>query len=87
MIAWSFGPLTPLLAGGLADLVTEPAMQSSSGLVAIFSWLVGSGPGAGMALQFVFSGLGYMLVVLVVFLFFPVVRNLEDNLPDHDQVQ
>jgi hypothetical protein len=28
-----------------------------------------------------------MLVVSTVYLFFPVVRNLEDLLPDHDQLE
>ena len=40
-----------------------------------------------MALQFFFAGIGYILVVLTVYLFFPVVRNLEDLLPDHDQLE
>ncbi|NTU54984.1 MAG: hypothetical protein HGA79_01925 [Anaerolineales bacterium] len=40
-----------------------------------------------MALQFFFAGICYMLVVLAVYLFFPVVRNLEDLLPDHDQLE
>ena len=86
MIAWSMGPITPVLAGLLADYVTEPAMQSSTWLAKAFGWLVGTGPGSGMAVQFIITGILYMLVVLVVFLFFPVVRDLEDRLPDHQQL-
>jgi MFS transporter, DHA3 family, macrolide efflux protein len=86
MIAFITGPITPILAGALADYVTEPAMQTESGLAHIFGWLVGTGPGSGMALQFFLAGIAYMLIVLVAYLFFPVVRNLEDNLPDHDQI-
>jgi len=41
------------LAGGLlADGVFEPAFQSGGFLVAPLGWLVGSGPGAGMAAMF-----------------------------------
>jgi len=86
MIAWSMGPITPLLAGALADYVTEPAMQSPTILSQLFGWLVGTGPGSGMAVQFILSGFAYMAVVLVVVLFFPVVRDLEARLPDHDQL-
>ena len=87
MIAWSVGPITPILAGLLADYVTEPAMQSKTWLAQTFGWMVGNESGSGMALQFVITGIAYMLVALVVYLFFPHVRNLEDELPDHDQLQ
>jgi len=48
---------------------------------------VGNGPGSGMALQFIFAGVAYVSVVLIFFLFVPVVRDLEDKLPDHDKMQ
>lgn len=87
MIAWITDPVTPLLAGALADYVTEPGMQAGGLLAKTFGWLVGTGPGSGMALQFFLAGICYMLIVLVVYLFFPVVRNLEDLLFDHDQME
>ncbi len=87
MIAWSVGPITPILAGLLADYVTEPAMQSQTWVARAFGWMVGNEAGSGMALQFVIAGIAYMLVALIVYLFFPHVRNLEDELPDHDQLQ
>ncbi len=87
MIAWSVGPITPILAGLLADYVTEPAMQTPTWLAQAFGWMVGNEPGAGMAVQFVLTGIAYVLVALIVYLFFPHVRNLEDELPDHDQMQ
>ena len=87
MIAWSMGPITPILAGLLADYVTEPAMQSHTWLATLFGPLVGNSPGSGMAVQFILTGAAYILTVVIVFLFFPVVRNLEDLLPDHDQMQ
>ncbi len=50
-------PLGMLLAGPLADRVFEPAMQPGSSLAGNFGWLVGVGPGAGLALLFVGTGL------------------------------
>lgn len=87
MIAWLLDPVTPIIAGALADYVTEPAMRSQAGLARAFGWLVGYGPGAGMAIQFILAGLGYILITLLVTLFIPTVRDLEDRLPDHDPVQ
>jgi len=87
MIAWFLDPITPIIAGALADYITEPAMRSSTWLARTFGGLVGVGPGSGMALQFVIAGIGYMVVVLLVTLFIPTLRNLEDMLPDHDQIE
>ncbi len=85
LIAWSMGPITPLIAGVLADYVTEPAMQSSGWLAQTFGGLLGTGPGSGMAVQFLVAGVAYLVVVAVVYFFVPAVRNLEDLLPDHDE--
>jgi MFS family permease len=87
MIAWCMGPITPVLAGALADYVTEPAMQSQGWLANVFGWMVGTGPGSGMALQFVLTGMAYMAAALICYLSFPAVRNLEDDLPDHDRLE
>jgi DHA3 family macrolide efflux protein-like MFS transporter len=87
MIAWFLQPITPLMAGALADYVTEPAMQSQTGLASAFGWLVGTGPGSGMSLQFILAGVAYLATVLIVVTFVPVVRDLEDRLPDHDQIE
>ena len=87
VMAWFLDPITPLIAGALADYVTEPAMRSGSGLAQTFGWLVGTAPGSGMAVQFVLAGIAYMAIVICVFLFVPAVRNLEDLLPDHDQLE
>jgi len=85
LIAWFTNPITPLIAGPLADFVLEPAMRQGGTLTGVFGWLVGIGPGAGMALIVIFSGLGGALVGLAGYLF-PAVRNAEDILPDHDAV-
>ena len=76
-------PLGRLLAGPLADQVLEPAMAEGGGLASLFGWLVGSGTGAGMGLQFAVTGLLAALAGLGGYLF-SVVRNAEDILPDHD---
>jgi DHA3 family macrolide efflux protein-like MFS transporter len=86
LIAWLVDPIMPVLAGLMADYVTEPAMMSHTGLARTFGWLVGTSPGSGMSLQFIFSGLCYLVVILVAW-FIPVVRNAETLLPDHDQME
>jgi hypothetical protein len=87
MIAWSMGPITPILAGALGDYVAEPAMQSGGWLASIFGPLFGTIPGSGMALVIFIAGILYIGIDLVVFFFLPVVRDLEDHLPDHDQMK
>jgi len=87
MIAFGIGPVVPVLAGLLADHVTEPAMTSATWLSRTFGWLVGTTPGSGMALQFVIAGVLYVAIVLCVFVFVPSIRNLEDRLPDHDEME
>jgi len=82
-IAWVVFPVTQLLAGPLADQLLEPAMAEGGSLVPVFGWLVGAGTGAGIALLFVVNGLLAAMVGLGSYLF-PIVRNAEDILPDHD---
>lgn len=86
-IALLLDPITPVLAGLLADYVTEPLMKSGSAVAGFFSNIVGSGPGSGMSLQFVVAGILYISAAICVTLFVPVVRNLEDTLPDHDKLK
>ena len=81
MIAQIGAPMAMLLAGPLADRVFEPAMMSGGSWVPLFGWLVGSGPGAGMALMFVIAGALGMLVGLGGYTI-SIVRNVEDILPD-----
>jgi MFS family permease len=86
LIAWVTDPIMPIAAGLLADYVMEPAMQTDSALAGAFGWLVGTGPGSGMALQFMLAGLLYLAVVVVA-CFNPAVRNVETILPDHDKLE
>src|SRR5690606_14089564 len=82
-IAIAIIPLAQLIAGPLADQVMEPAMQPGGALSGVFGWLVGVGPGTGMALIFVFAGLAG-LAVTVGAAFVPSIRHLESALPDYD---
>jgi MFS family permease len=82
LIAWFTNPISPILAGTLADFVLEPAMRSQGSFSSLFGGLVGTGPGAGMGLLVVFCGLGGALVGLAGY-FIPVIRQAEDLLPDH----
>lgn len=86
LIAQIVGPVGILLAGPLADRLFEPALREGGSLTGTFGWLVGIGPGAGMALILVFSGLLLMGVCLIAYRI-PAIRNAEDILPDHDAEQ
>jgi DHA3 family macrolide efflux protein-like MFS transporter len=83
LIAWFVNPAAMLIAGPLADFVLEPAMQSNGALANTFGWLVGTQPGSGMSLMFIFAGLMAMTVGLGGYLV-PVVRRAEAILLDHD---
>jgi MFS family permease len=83
LIAWFVTPLATLIAGPLADYIFEPAMSQASVLSGLFDWLVGVGPGAGMALIIIFAGIGMVIVGLGGYSF-PIVRDAESILPDHE---
>jgi len=83
LIAWLVSPIATLAAGPLADYVFEPAMQEGGRLADTFGWLVGTGPGAGMSLMMVLTGLAAALVGFGAY-GVRVVRDAEAILPDHD---
>ncbi|HEU4746029.1 MAG TPA: MFS transporter [Anaerolineales bacterium] len=85
LIAWLTNPISPLIAGTLADFVLEPAMRTSGGLSSALGWLIAPGPGAGMGLLIFFSCLGGILAGLAGY-FIHSIRDAEDILPDHDQM-
>jgi MFS family permease len=85
LIAQISVPIGMILAGRLADALFEPIMASGNLFARTFTPLVGSGPGSGMAIMFVFAGILGALVALSGYLF-PAVRNAEDLLPDHGAV-
>ena len=86
LIAWFVSPAAMLVAGPLADKILEPAMRlETSPLATSVGWLIGTGPGRGMALMFVVGGVltaGLMLSGYLI----PTLRRAEDLLPDHDAV-
>ncbi len=83
LIAQVTAPVAMLLAGPLADQIFEPAMALGGKLQAPFGWMVGSGPGAGMGLMFLITAIMGFSAALAGYLF-PIIRNVEDLLPDHD---
>jgi MFS family permease len=83
LIATISSPVAMILGGRLADAVFEPAMASGGAFAQFFQPLVGSGPGSGMAVLFVFSGILGVIVALIGYMI-PVVREVETRLPDYD---
>jgi len=86
MLTWFPDTFTPVLGGLLADKVMEPTMQNGSWLAKLFGWLTGNGPGSGMAVIMLVFGMLTILTTLSGFLF-PRIRNMEDLLPDQDQLE
>lgn len=84
LIAWVANPLSMLLAGPLADKFFTPALLPEGALAGTFGWLVGTGPGAGIGLMFVMTGV-LELVVALGALAIPAIRYAEELVPDHDQ--
>jgi hypothetical protein len=58
-------------------------MQEGGALAGSLGWILGVGPGAGMALLFVVAGGMASLIALSAY-GVPAVRNVEVLLPDHD---
>jgi hypothetical protein len=83
LIAWLPNPISPLIAGLLADYVLEPAMRTPGGLSLSLGGLIPPGPGAGMALLIILGSIGGLLAGLTGYFVNPI-RNAEDILPDHD---
>lgn len=84
MLRNCFFPIGFLLAGPLADRIFEPAMQPGGAWAEHVGWLVGTGPGAGMALMFVCTAVLGATMSFSGYLW-PAVRNVEETLPDYDQ--
>ncbi len=83
LIAWVSMPLATLVAGPLADNIMEPAMAEGGSLANTFGWLVGVGPGAGMALIIVFASLASSMVGFCGY-FFPVIREVEKKTDNNE---
>ncbi len=83
LIAWFSNPISPIIAGTLADFVFEPAMQTNSFLARTFGGLTGIGPGSGMGLLMIIFGFGGILVGTAGY-FIPAIVKAEELLPDFE---
>jgi hypothetical protein len=81
MIASAVSPIAILAAGPLADSVFEPLMADDGALADTLGSILGTGPGRGIGLMVVLSGLGIMTMAVAGWLH-PRVRHLETELPD-----
>ncbi|MBI5943595.1 MAG: MFS transporter [Chloroflexi bacterium] len=86
LLTWFPDTFTPVLGGMLADYVMEPAMQNGGWAANLFGWMVGTGPGSGMAAMMVVFGALTILALMSGYVF-PQIRNMESILPDHDQIE
>jgi DHA3 family macrolide efflux protein-like MFS transporter len=86
MLTWFPDTFTPVLGGLLADYVMEPAMQNGSWVSKLFGWMAGTGPGSGMAVIMVVFGILTILALMSGYVS-PRICNMEDLLPDHDQLE
>jgi len=85
MVSLSMQPLGFILAGPLHDEVFAPLMVSGGRLEDSLSWLVGAGPGWGMALMLVLCGA--LSVGLALWGYrYRRLRFMEDDLPSAEPV-
>ena len=84
LIAHITTPLATAVAGPFADKFFTPGMSEGGALVDTFDWLIGTDPGAGIALMFVFSGLFGAAVALIAYTI-PAIRYAETILLDFDE--
>jgi hypothetical protein len=78
-------PLAGLIAGPLSDRWFEPAMTAGGSLTSVFGGIVGTGPGAGMALLILFAAIIGAIVPSLSYAI-PAFRNVEDIVPDNDTI-
>jgi hypothetical protein len=82
MVATIISPLAYLTAGPLADRVFEPLMREGGALArTLLGKMLGTGPGRGIGLIYVLSGLLVILISAVAYLN-PRIRRLEVEVPD-----
>lgn len=83
MISGATAPFAAIVAGPLADRVFEPQVSGGGLLGSVFGRIVGTGPGSGMSLMFLFSGI-LALVTTIVAYGVRAIREGEVILPDHE---
>jgi hypothetical protein len=82
MIASAISPIAIMAAGPLADGVFEPLMAEDGALAGSIGSIIGTGPGRGVALMFILSGMLVALMAVIGYAI-PKIRHLETDLPDH----
>lgn len=85
VLAQIAGPVAMIMAGPLADNVFEPLLQDGGALAGSVGSVIGVGPGRGIALLFIILG-GLSIVFTLIAYLYPRLRNLEDELPDYDEI-
>lgn len=86
LIAWFTNPISPIIAGTLADFVFEPAMKSPGWMPTMFAGLTGTGPGAGMSLVMMLCALLGGMAGLSGY-FIRAIRDAETILPDFSSTE
>lgn len=81
MLSTAAVPLASILSGPLADKIFEPAMAKAGSLASSIGQITGAGPGRGIGLLFIITGLLTMLMALGFYLY-PRLRHIEKELPD-----
>lgn len=81
MIALLALPLGILITAPLAEFVFEPMLRDGGALAGSVGQIIGVGPGRGIALVFLLTGLFNTLAVIAA-AFHPRIRRIEDELPD-----
>ncbi|MCH7585445.1 MAG: MFS transporter [Acidobacteria bacterium] len=82
MISQGISPLAILLAGPLADKVFEPLLAEGGRLAGSVGSVIGTGPGRGIGLMYIVTGLLTALLGIIGYSL-PRVRHLETELPDY----
>jgi len=80
-VASAMAPIAILAAGPLADKVFEPLMAADGALAGSVGTVIGTGPGRGIALLVIISGLMTALLGQLGWLH-PRVRHLDTEIPD-----
>lgn len=85
LVSGAATPLAIVSAGPLADRIFEPQFSNGGWLRSMFGGLVGTGPGSGIALLYVFAGALALLTVAIGYAM-RTIRDVETILPDHEAV-
>ncbi|MFZ6018259.1 MAG: MFS transporter [Chloroflexota bacterium] len=81
LIAWLTTPISPIIAGTLADFVFEPIFRNPYHWMVYLTDIFGKGAGTGMGFLFFLCGICVMIVGIGGY-FFKSVRDVEEVLPD-----